>query len=179
MAHASEVFVTGKCRLSFPSLFKPTAFRDNEPKYSASLIFDKNDKTHEKIKAATKKVVKASYPDGKIPKDLTIAVRDGDDREYEGYEGKMYIAAKASAENQPTVLDEKVELVLDPATMYPGCYVRAEIAVYLNKAWKKVCIGLNHIQKIGDGERLGGGKSKPEDIFEKVETEDEIDDRFA
>jgi hypothetical protein len=39
--------------------------------------------------------------------------------------------------------------------LYAGCYARASVNPFVPKKWRKtLAIGLNNVQKLGDGERL-------------------------
>jgi hypothetical protein len=49
-------------------------------------------------------------------------------------------------------------------TLYPGCYARASVNPFANAQWKSISIGLNHLQKLGDGERLDGVTSAGDDF---------------
>jgi hypothetical protein len=64
--------------------------------------------------------------------------------------------------------------ILDQADLYSGCYVRASINLYpFNKNGNKgIGAGLNNIQKLADGEPLGG-RSRAEDDFEAVAEKDD------
>ena len=65
---------------------------------------------------------------------------------------------------------------MEPEEIYSGCYVRASINAYAFNIQGNsgVSFGLNNIQKVRDGEPLGGGGSKAEDDFD-----DDFEDDFA
>ena len=46
---------------------------------------------------------------------------------------------------------------VDPADLYPGCYARASVNPFANAQWRSISIAMNHLQKLGEGERLDGG----------------------
>lgn len=68
-----------------------------------------------------------------------------------------------------------MQAILDPADLYSGCYVRASINLYpfSKNGNKGIGAGLNNIQKLAEGEALGG-RSRAEDDFEAVEEEDDL-----
>jgi len=178
MAHPSRKLITGECRLSFPNLFKTSAYEDNKPKFSASLLFTPESSTAEKIKKNSASLINEVWPDkAKRPKKIESCLRDGATMDYEGYEGMVFCSAKADAEWPPGIVDESLQRVLDPAYFYPGCYVMAEIMLYINPRFARVCVGLNNIQRLREGERLGAVRSAPEEVFEAVDTEIFEEDR--
>lgn len=80
----------------------------------------------------------------------------------------------ASTKQKPGVVDAQLNPILDPTEVYSGCYGRASINFFAyNRAGNKgIGCGLNHIQKLEDGDYLGS-RTKPEDDFEPYEPEDE------
>lgn len=177
--------VTGPCRLSYAHVWEPWSGEEgNEPKYSACLLIPKSDKrTLAAIKAAieaAKERDKAKWG-GKIPANLKSNLRDGDaelasgDREGEEYEGCYFL--NVSSKQRPGIVDADLVEILDTTEVYSGCMVRASINAYgYNTAGNKgISFGLNHIQKIADGEPLGGGRGRAEDDFTPYET-DGLDD---
>ena len=104
----------------------------------------------------------------KAPANLKMAFRDGDtDREDDPAYANCYFLNANSAQ-KPGLVDAEVKPILDPFEVYSGCYGRASINVfaYNHKAGGKgIGFGLNNIQKLRDGEPLGGARSKAEDDF--------------
>ncbi len=162
--------VTGKVRFSYANVWEPRSINDSDPKYSVSLIIPKDDtKTINKIKAAIEaaKQEGASKLGKKIPANLKTPLRDGDvDRpDDEAYENSYFI--NANSNTKPGIVDKNVEPIIDQSEFYSGCYGRASINFYAYNVNgnKGIAAGLNNIQKLEDGEPLGG-KSRPEDDFE-------------
>lgn len=61
--------------------------------------------------------------------------------------------------------------------VYSGCYARVSLNFYAfnTNGNKGIACGLGNIQKVDDGERLGGGASAEEDFdFEEVDAEDDF-----
>ena len=176
----ATAFVTGKVRLSYVKVFQPSAAPGTDKlKYSVSVIVDKSDKeTLRKINAAieeAKEQGKASKWGGKIPANLKLPLRDGDtDKpDDEAYKGKYFF--NASSERKPGVVDINVNPILDPEEVYSGCYGRVHVNFYPfnSNGNRGIAVGLNHVQKVADGERLGGGAISVEAAFSDAFEEEE------
>ena len=166
---------TGKVRLSYAHLFEAAAIEGNEPKFSVSVIISKNDKdTLKAIKDAVEEVKetgKAKWGN-KVPPNLKTPLRDGDAERPDdpAYENCYFL--NASSKNKPGVVDQNVHPVLDATEVYSGCYGRLTINFYPFSASgnKGIAAGLGNVQKLEDGESLGGAFTKAEDDFGSVET---------
>lgn len=182
----STVIRTPIFRVSFPSVFEksgPPGTAPDKLKYSVVMLFDtreiakdpKQKALWEAMLKAAKDCAREKWAD-KIPAGLMSPFRDGKEKEqYEGYgEGVMFCTAKS--ERRPGVVDQQVQRIIDPEDFYPGCYAHADINPY---AWSYmgkngVAFGLQNIQKVKDGEPIGGGASAESSfdaIDEGVETE--------
>lgn len=163
---------TGKVRLSYANLFEPRAMEGQDPKYSVSVIIPKTDKeTLQAIKEATneaKEQGKGKFG-GKVPANLKTPLRDGDiDRpDDEAYAGCYFL--NANSKNKPGVVDKDVQPILDATEVYSGCYARLTLNFYAYSASgnKGIACGLGNVQKLEDGEPLGGF-TRAEDDFEAV-----------
>ncbi len=172
--------ITGKVRLSYAHLFKPQAISEGaDPKYSVCLLIPKSDKkTLKKINDAVEaaKQAGASKWGGKIPANLKLPLRDGDEEraDQEEYVGHYFV--NATSKQKPGVVDRQLNEILDSTEVYSGCYARASINFYaFNQAGNRgIACGLNNIQKLEDGDYLGG-RSRPEDDFDALDDEDDID----
>lgn len=169
MAKVNEKVVTGKVRFSYANVFTPVASEEGKtPKYSVSIIIDKNDKeTISKINAAFEKAKAASaaFFGGTVPKGLKGGLRDGDaEKDDEAYQGAFFI--NANSVQKPGVVDADLNPILDQAEFYSGCYGRVSLNFYAyNQAGSKgIACGLGNLQKLEDGERLGGGTSAATDF---------------
>jgi hypothetical protein len=179
--------VTGRVRLSYCHLFEPASVNDGEDKkYSVAILIPKDDKeTLDKIRAgieAAKQAGKSKW-DGVIPKKgLKEPLRDGDEEKEgdEAYEGHFFL--NATSKSKPCIVsttkgtDGKFKEITDPEEVYSGCYGRASINFYAfnQKGNKGIAVGLNNIQKLADGEPLGGGRTKPEDDFDDFTGDDDL-----
>lgn len=179
----STTITTGKVRLSYAKLFTPSAAPGSDKlKYSVSILIDKNDKeTLRKINAAVeeaKEVGKSSKWGGKIPAKLHLPLRDGDEDRPDdpAYSGVYFF--NASSERKPGVVDKSLNAILDPDEVYSGCYGRVNVNFYPydTNGNRGIAAGLNHVQKLADGERLGGGAVSVEAAFDDdFEEEDLLD----
>lgn len=161
--------ITGKVRMSYANVFEPKSINGSDPKYSVSLIIPKSDKaTIGKIKAAIELAKKEGVTKlgGKIPANLKTPLRDGDiDRaDDEAYSNSYFINANSTV--RPGIVDENLQQIIDTTEFYSGCYGRASIVFYAYNANgnKGIACGLQNLQKLEDGEPLGG-RSRAEDDF--------------
>lgn len=162
--------VTGRVRFSYVNVFEPRAVEEGqEPKYSVSILIPKSDKvTLDKIQRAIEAAKKAglSLWGGKVPANIKLPLRDGDAERPDdpAYKGHYFI--NATSKTKPGIVDAQLNPILDSTEFYSGCYGRASINFYpFNKAGNKgIAAGLNNLQKLADGDYLGG-RSRPEDDF--------------
>jgi hypothetical protein len=163
--------VTSKVRFSYVHVFEPTATQEGQTeKYSVSIIIPKKDKALiAKLEAAIVAAAeegKAKFG-GKIPNNLKKPLRDGDleKEEDENYAGCMFF--NASSLRKPGLVDENLDPILDKDEFYSGCFGRASVNFYAFSVSgnKGVAAGLNNIQKLEDGERLGGGATSASEDF--------------
>lgn len=181
-ASATKV-VTGKVRLSYVHVFEPfSQDGDDDGKYSCVLLIPKSDKkTLKKLQAAIEAATnqgKNTKFDGKIPNNLAVTLRDGDEEgdleKNPEYEGHMFMSV--SSKTKPGLVDMDVNPIMDSTEIYSGCFARASINAfpYNYKGKKGISFGLNHLQKVADGDFLGG-RSRAEDDFEPVDVEEDED----
>lgn len=185
MADASTKVITGEVRLSYAHLFEPHAsFEGNDPKYSTVILVPKSDtKTVNAIKAAQKLALengKSSKFNGKIPAGWKNTFRDGDaddvdlDKNPE-YAGHYFMTV--SNKTKPGLVDRQLNPIIDPTELYSGCYARVSINAFpfSVSGSKGVSFGLNHVQKLRDGESLSG-MTKAENDFEALEDDFDEED---
>ncbi len=167
---AAQKCVTPEFRVSFPYVFKPTSFKNQEPKFSVTMLFDKDTDL-----TGVKKIVRAAAAaefgadPKKWPKFKHPVFRDGDSEKPDvaGYENTIFAVAKNKT--QPGLVDPRRQPILNERDFYAGCYARAEIIAYAydNEFGKGIGLSLQNIQKLRDGEKLGGRKNA-EDVFDEV-----------
>jgi hypothetical protein len=85
-----------------------------------------------------------------------------------------------SSKTKPGVVDKDLNEILDPEEVYSGCYARVSVNFfpYNTNGNKGVGCGLNNLQKIADGDYLGG-RTRAEDDFEAWGDEGGDDDFLA
>ena len=161
--------VTGKVRFSYANVFVPKPGMDGgTPKYSVSILIPKSDKEGvAKLQKAFEdcKTTNAAFFGGSVPKMLKGGLRDGDaEKEDEAYAGHYFINANSA--QKPDIVDANREALYDTTDFYSGCYGRASVTFYpYNAAGSKgIACGLNNLQKLEDGEKLGGVSSAAADF---------------
>ena len=170
--------VTGIVRLSYANVWEPASINGGTPKYSVSLIIPKSDeKTISAINTAIDAAIKDGAPKfgGKIPARaaLKLPLRDGDaERDDEAYKDSYFVNANSTT--APQIVDRTVQPILDRGEVYSGCYARVSINFYAfnTNGNRGVACGLGNIQKVKDGDPLGGKSSAAADFAT------ELDDDF-
>jgi hypothetical protein len=178
-------------RLSFPAIFEKERLMEGatgEPKYAATIIFDKAYIQANKDELARYNAIRAEAErvcKGKFKKPLKDAVaqiprfwnpfRQGEEKDHlDGY-GAGTVFFKASGKRKPGVVgpDSKTP-ILDKEALYSGCYIRLSVSPYsFDNKMKGIGIGLNNVMFVRDGERLDGGSDPTEDFGEvAVDTDD-------
>ena len=171
---ATKDIMTPVFRVSFPEVFKAKAAEEGgEPKFSISMLFEKGEDLS-RMQNLLLEAAKEKWGDDVNVKSLRRPFRDQGEKEISGYVDGAYFAS-ASSKQKPAVVDEDVEPILDQNDFYAGCYAQAKVHAYAwdNKYGKGVSFGLGNIQKVRDGERLGGrAQSDPKEDFAPVQTQD-------
>ena len=173
--------ITGEARLSYANLWEPKSINGGAPKYSVSIIIPKIDtRTIGKVKAA----IEAAYREGEtklkgngktVPalSALKTPLRDGDTErpDDEAYADSYFINANSAT--APGIVDSACETILERSQIYSGVYARASVNFYAfnSNGNKGIACGLNNIQKLRDGDPLGG-KSRAEDDFATDDDDD-------
>lgn len=176
---ASTKVVTGKVRLSYAHLFEPKSINGSEPKYSTAILIPKSDEdTIKKIRNAQKAAAEAGKEkfNGKVPANLATTLRDGDEEQdtvaNPEYANHYYM--NVSSRTRPQVVDRDLNPILDAGEVYSGCYARVSLNFFAyNTAGNKgISAGLNNVQKIADGEPLGGVGTSAESDFGDLDDDD-------
>ncbi len=165
-------------RWSYANVWEAKSINGGTPKFSVSLIIPKSDTaTIAKIRAA----IEAAYKEGEaklkgngrsVPalSVLKTPLRDGDTErpDDEAYANAYFVNANSAT--APGIVDADRQPILDRSEVYSGVYGRASINFYAfnSNGNRGIACGLNNLQKIRDGEPLGG-KSRPEDDFAEEE----------
>lgn len=176
MSNKTKV-VTGTVRFSYFNGWEPVSINGSKPKYSVSVLIPKSDETtvrkvNEAINAAIEEGI-AKFG-GKKPNNATIKLplRDGDlERDDEAYKGHYFI--NANSVTAPQIVDTMTNPILDRNEVYSGCYGRVSLNFYAfnSNGNKGVACGLGNIQKLRDGEPLGGRSSAKDDFTTSLDDE--------
>jgi hypothetical protein len=168
---------TPKFRACFVTLFEPRAMdEDKKPSYSVVMLFDKSTDLSPLKRAAEAAIAKKWG--NKRPSNLRLPFRDAGEKagEYEGFKkGMTFVTARSY--DKPQLVDQDVNPITDKKEFYSGCYAWATVVAgaYDNAGNKGVAFYLNNVQKLADGEPLGGS-SRAEDDFKPVDSDDEDED---
>ena len=161
-------------RWSYANVWEPKSINGGAAKYSVSLIIPKSDtKTIAKIEAA----IKAAYDEGQVKLKgngrsvpaltaIKTPLRDGDTERPDdsAYANSYFINANSAT--APGIVDADCNPILTRSEVYSGVYGRASINFYAfnSNGNKGIACGLNNLQKIRDGEPLGGKSSAASDF---------------
>ncbi len=162
--------ITNTVRLSYANIWEAKSINGGDEKFSVSLIIPKTDtKTVDAINAAIDAAMKDGITKfgGKIPNKaaLKIPLRDGDtERDDEAYKDSYFI--NANSKTAPQIVDRDVKPIIDRNEVYSGCYARVSLTFYAfnSNGNRGIACGLGNIQKMRDGESLGGGYSAEQDF---------------
>lgn len=172
--------ITGKdTRWSYANVWEAKSINGGTPKFSVSLIIPKSDTvTVQKIKAA----IQAAYEEGQaklkgngrsVPPLTAIKtpLRDGDTERPDdpAYANSYFINANSAT--APGIVGADCNPILTRSEVYSGVYGRASINFYAfnSNGNKGIACGLNNLQKIRDGEPLGGKSSAASDFATDVD----------
>ncbi|MEQ2746890.1 DUF2815 family protein [Dialister hominis] len=174
ISNPMKVITGASTRWSYANVWEPKSINGGTPKYSVSLIIPKSDtKTIAKIQAA----IEAAYKEGEaklkgngksVPalSVLKTPLRDGDlERPEDAAYANAYFV-NANATTAPGIVDADRNPIMSRSEVYSGVYGRASITFYaFNSSGNKgIACGLNNLQKIRDGEPLGGKASAESDF---------------
>lgn len=175
--------VTGKVRLSYANIWEPKSINGGEAKFSCTILIPKKDKITlkavENAVEAAKVVGKESKWKGKIPKNLKLPLRDGDqeaDEKGEAYVGMMFL--NASSKTKPGIVDTKKQPIFDEEQVYSGAWALVNLSFYPfdTNGNTGVAVGLNHIMKVADDEKFSS-RISVDAAFADVDTSKyEVDD---
>ena len=175
--------ITGvNTRWSYANVWDPKSINGGAPKYSVSLIIPKDDtatinKINQAIQYAYEEGESKLKGNGKTVPALSVLktpLRDGDAERPDDADYVNCYFINANSATAPGIVDADRQPIIDRSEVYSGVYGRASINFYAfnSNGNKGIACGLNNLQKIKDGEPLGG-KSRAEDDFDT-----EADDDF-
>lgn len=158
---------TDRVRLSYVHLFQPYANQPGqEPKYSTTILIPKSDtatmqRVNAAIEAAIQKGVATAWS-GARPPQPAIPIWDGDgvrkNGDPFGPECKGHWVLTASSKQLQSVVDLQMNPIIDQTQVYSGMFARVHLNFfpYANSGNRGVGAGLGPVQKVSDGEPLGG-----------------------
>lgn len=170
---------TGEARLSYAHLFKPYAYQPGqEEKYQVTVLIPKTDtatmgRINAAIEAAKQKGINDKW-NGQCPPILNTPVYDGDGvRPSDGLpfgaecKGHWVFTASAKAEYPPEVVDKMGNPIINQSKVYSGMYGRVNVTFfpYMFGGKKGIGCGLGPVQKLRDGEALGGSMPSAAQAF--------------
>lgn len=184
LSNPMKVITGPETHWSYANVWEPKSINGGTPKYSVSLIIPKFDtKTIAKIEAA----IEAAYKEGEsklkgngksVPALSVIKtpLRDGDMERPDdpAYANSYFVNANVTS--APGIVDINRDPILTHSKVYSGVYGRASITFYaFNSSGNKgIACGLNNLQKVRDGEPLGG-KASAESDFDTDDDDDFLD----
>ena len=164
---------SGLVRFSYAHVWTPNSMTGGDPKYSVSILIPKSDvKTINKCKAAIQAAIQAGINtkfNGTDPSRLPTfhnPLRDGDLERPEDpvYKGCYFL--NATCKTAPGIIDASFNPIMDQNEFYSGCYgfFSVNFYAYSTNGNKGIACGLNNLQKMTDGEPLGGRISADADF---------------
>ncbi|KZE79287.1 hypothetical protein AV654_17605 [Paenibacillus elgii] len=163
----STTVTTGQVRLSYVHLFQPHANQPGqEPKYSVTILIPKSDiATKQRIDAAIQAAINKGVSglwNGARPPQPKMPIWDGDgvrqNGEPFGPECKGHWVLTASSKQQQAVVDANLNPIINQSEVYSGMFGRVNLNFFpfSNSGNRGVGAGLGPVQKLADGEPLGG-----------------------
>lgn len=173
--------VTGKneplIRFSYVNVIDPKPDKDGKITYELSLIIpkDSTDNINAIKKAVSDTIIRdGARFNGKDPykiKKFHWPLKDGDEDYPDNPEYANSYYVKAKSPKPVTVIDQTGKQLTSRSEFYSGCYGRASIMFYgYNNESTGVTCRLYYLQKLKDGEPLGGVSSIEDDFADSIES---------
>lgn len=167
MSNSPTNVTTGQVRLSYVHLFTPYANQPGQAaKYSTTVLLPKSDiATKQRIDAAINAAIMMGVTSkwgGVRPPQVKNPIWDGDGLRQSGEpfapEARGHWVFTASSNHQPVVVDTGNNPILDQTAIYSGIYARVALNFFpfFSNGNKGIGCGLGPVQKLSDGEPLGG-----------------------
>lgn len=184
-----QTCVTHKFTALFPAIFEKAEFDDGKEEYGITMLFPKKvdlGKAAKGEKYSLEEIVHNAAvaewgEEDEWPEGVVLPFRDGDtDKNKKGdptYKGKIFVRAK-NKNRRPGFVDLAGDNITDPEEIYAGCICRAQVYAfaYDTSGNKGVSLILHNVQKIEDGEHIGGVFQAPAEAFSAFGSDDEDDD---
>ncbi|SOD41353.1 Protein of unknown function [Nitrosovibrio sp. Nv4] len=172
--------LTPEFRVSYAHVFKPQKNDLNgNMEYSVVAIFDKGADLSA-LKSAAEDALMEKFGANKANWPATLkspfrkckerwSFKDGKQVIPAGYEDPdaVFMTFKQNADKgKPGLVDNQVQDIIEPQHFYSGCYARASVRAfgYDQKGNRGASFGLGNIQKMREGEPLGGRTAPSQDF---------------
>lgn len=200
MAQTGNRIILKNVRLSYTNFFEPRPSDKDDPdsplKYSTAMIIPKDHPQVEALKKLIDALGKSKFgenwkkikrkgnplkdPDAEYKAERARLEADSEDpddavKPDESVRGCYVI--NASSKRQPQVVDRKLQRIMDDSEIWSGCYGNVSLGgfAYDKDTNKGVAMGLNNVQMVKEGDRLGGAPNADEE-FESVDDDDDDGD---
>jgi len=171
----NKQLILSNVRLSFPAIFTAKSVNDGDPRYSANFLLDKEKdaKVIAKITAAINGLIKSELDGKKLSADK-VCLRDGDDKDYDGYAGQMFVSAANKKRPQVVDRDSTTPLVEADDKPVAGDYVDAVVRLWAqnNNFGKRINASLEVVRFRKSGEHFGAPKVDPSQVLPDLDDDD-------
>lgn len=167
--------VTDKVRMSYVHVFAPYQKEgQSEAKYSMTVLLPKSDsatmsRITQALEAARQQGIQSCWNGLNVQAQPSIYDGDGlrpKDQTPFSPECKGHWVINCSSKRKPQVVDANGNFIIDESAVYSGCYGRVSLDFYpySNTGGKGITIQLGNVQKLADGDMLGGGATAEQDF---------------
>jgi hypothetical protein len=174
----AENIITPEFRAAYISVFKATSQKNQDgtmsaPKFSVRAAFPPSTDLSQ-MKAEAESAAVAKWGD-KVPKSLRSPFRLNEelDKPVPGIPDDWTIMTfSANEDRRPGLVDANLADIIDPTQVYSGAWFRCQVRAfgYEAKGNKGVSFGLQNVQKLRDGDSLGGANQPAAKAFTAVES---------
>ena len=159
------------CRVSFVHVAEPRPGYAAEPRYSCTLLIEKNDEaTLDAVQAAIEEAVQKGLArkwNDSMPDEVRSPLKDGDEERADdpAYRGCYFITATTG--NKPELIDQNANRIEDRTKIYSGCYCNVLVDMFPYKSLSfdgkpaicGIAAELEAIQLVREGESLSNSRS--------------------
>lgn len=165
------------------ALWEPKTFKDSKPAISSTFLIAKGSANDKIMQKAITEALDAKFgvKAEKVRKTIEgnsqkMCVQDGDDSEYDGFEGHWSVRAKSKV--KVTVIDRNRQPVTESSgTIYAGCHVNVILEFYgYDDPHNGLTASLKGVQFVRDGEAFGGGRPAKVEDFDDLGDQGDADD---
>lgn len=144
-------------RLCFPNLFEPRPQAPGgEPRFSATLVFDEigvKTQEYQNLRRAVHAAIVEKFgadkaADPKFVSSLRLPFRDPSEKDYDGFDGEIFIAAwRKGSDTKPGIVDKHGAEIIAPVDVWAGQLASFTVRPfgYDKSGNKGVALGLEHV----------------------------------